>query len=264
MFLNLVNVIYSQVIRENETRERSLRHYPSSACALIEGKLIGKCRRATWFEWKKFEKTNPMDAPALFKINCGNLIHNFMNEFLNHALFDLGWIKEQYEGDGKGEEVSFVWQHPGLKFPFSGRLDNRFITPEGKRIIVEWKSTYGRGADYIKKDGPKDEHLLQCVIYLEQDIYPTDGVILIYATRDSGYLFGYWITKEREGLRIEHMNSSKITLSSINFKTILEGTKSLEDVLEIETPPLRDYTDKQWNCNYCSYEKICKKFEDID
>ncbi len=259
--LNIVNVIYSQTIRENKERERKLRHYPSSACAILDGKFIGKCRKATWFEWMRFKKTNPMDAPALFKTNTGNLLHDQMSGVLTRGLIDLGYQEEDLYGEGKGDEVEFIWQPEGLKYPFSGRKDKRFIGLEGNRLVMEWKSTYGKGTDYIKRDGPKEENLLQCAIYLEQDKWPVDAIALVYVARDSGYIFGFWITKAKStksGLLVEHMGSSVANFSGLSWNTILEGTKSLEVALAKDEPPKCDYPASDWHCKYCSYESMCR------
>lgn len=257
MNLNTVNVLYSQMLRENEERPRKQRHYPSSACAIVDGKFYGKCRRATWYEWKGVPRTDHIDAPGLFKMQVGDIIHEHLSAILNRALADLGYSTEDCNKEGFGEEVAMVWQSKDLKYPVSGRLDKRVIAPDGTKIAIEWKSTYGRGADYIKRDGPKDENLMQCTLYLEQDVLPVDAVALMYATRDSGYFMGYWVTKNEGGLKIEYMGSTKTTFSKIGWDSVLAGTLSLEEALEKDTPPAMDY-DGTWNCDYCGHTKICK------
>lgn len=256
--LNVVNVLYSQTIREDEKRERKPRHYPSSACALLDGRLVGKCRRATWYDWKGFERTDPMDAPALFKVNVGNLIHEHLSATLNRALLDLGYQEEGLSGEGAGDEVALVWHPEGLKYPFSSRMDKRLTSPDGLRLGMEWKSTYGRGADFIKRDGPKEDNLLQCALYLEQDVHPLDAIALVYAARDSGYAFGYWVTKHGDGLKVEHMGSTKVSFSPLGWPAIREGTLSLEAALESDAPPDCDYAERDWQCSYCPYAKLCR------
>lgn len=255
--LNAVNVLYSQLLRENQTRERKQRHYPSGACAVAGGKFYGKCRRATWYEWMGVPRTDQIDAPGLFKMQVGDMIHEYLSDTLTRGLVDLGFEEQHLAGDGLGEEVAMVWQPEGFEFPFSGRLDKRFVHPEGMRVAVEWKSTYGRGADYIKRDGPKDENLLQCALYLEQDVFPVDAVILMYAARDSGYMFGYWITKHGDGLKVEHMGSTKVTFSPLGWPAIRQATLELEASLKSDEAPDRDYDGKDWHCDYCGHNKKC-------
>ena len=256
--LNTVNLLYSQMLRENEERERKQRHYPSSLCAVMnDGSFIGKCRRATWYEWKGHPRSNRVDAPGLFKMQVGDLIHEHLSATLNRALSDLGYTEESLTGDGLGEEVATLWNAPGLSFPVSGRMDKRLVAPDGKRIVVEWKSTYGRGADFIKRDGPKEDNLMQCAAYLEQDVFPVDAAVLMYAGRDSGYMFGYYVTKHGDGLMVEHMGSKKVTFSQIGWPAIVEGLSSLESSLESVSPLRRDYRESEWRCSYCGHKDLC-------
>ena len=253
--MNMVNLLYEQTLRDEAEKKaargpRKPHHYPSSACAIVKGKFEGKCRRATWFEWKGFEPTNPMDAPALFKTNTGNLIHGQLNDILSRALEGLGY--------GRGsEEVEFHWTPEGLKYEFSGRMDNVFVH-DGVRYKAEWKSTYGRGADFIKRDGPKIENLLQCLIYLEQAEVPANYVVLLYAARDSGYVFGYLVSKDPAGLLVEHMNSSKVEVIPVTMVGVISATKILEEYLEGDAPPPKDFHGT-WQCDYCSFRKLCDK-----
>jgi CRISPR/Cas system-associated exonuclease Cas4 (RecB family) len=278
--INSVNLVYEQVLKENGKRERKPRHYPSSACAVLGGKFAGHCRRSTWYEWKGLPRTDPPDAPALFKMGVGNLIHEELDGYLERALLGLGYrvedIRDTFPGnhdpavpqDGGGlveveagevgNEVSVVWLEEGLKYPFSGRMDKRFISPEGLRVVAEWKSTYGRGIDDIKQNGPKVEALLQVTLYLRQKVFPVDAAILMYAARDSGYLFGYWITAADGKFQIEHMNSSKVDLINNPINEILSATRMLEEYLDGEEPPPCDFTEKDWQCRYCSYARLCR------
>ena len=256
--INLTNILYSQTLRENVTRSRKQRHYPSSACAIVDNTFYGKCRRATWYDWNGIKITDPIDAPALFKMSVGNLIHDHLSGILNRALADLGFNIEDLQGEGLGEEVALLWNVPELEYPVSGRMDKRLIRPDdGLRLVIEWKSIYGRGADFVKRDGPKEDNLLQCAMYLEQDVYPVDAVALMYATRDSGYVFGYWLTKNGQGMQIDHMGSTKVTFTPLGWAGVLRGLVSLEAGLRFDEPPDRDYGLKDWQCSYCSYKSLC-------
>lgn len=252
--INLINLLYEQTLKDEEesARKRKPRHYPSSACAMVKGKFQGHCRRATWFDWHGFEKTNPMDAPALFKVNVGNLIHDSLSATLERGLKRLG-----YEQEGLGAEVEFHWTPPGLKFEVSGRMDHVFVGPDAKRLKAEWKSTYGRGADFIKRDGPKVEHLIQCRLYLDQPEYPTEDIFLVYAARDSGYMFGYLIEREDGGLLVRHQGSSKVEVVPVDLQGFLDATAYLEEFIVSGDVPPRDYEDSDWQCRYCSFARMC-------
>ena len=204
-------------------------------------------------------------------MNTGNLIHEQLDDILNRALLNEGWKIERFGGEdgsiseGIGKETALLWYPEGFKFPFSGRLDKRLISPDGVRIATEWKSTYGRGSDDVKENGPKEDALLQCACYLEQDVFPIDEIICMYAARDSGYLMGFSITKDGDRLLVEWMGSSKKTFSIINWDSIRKITLGLETMLEEELPPKCDYgpsnPDKSnaWRCNYCSYKDLCAR-----
>lgn len=263
MTINTVNLVYEQQLLDEESRrrQRSRKHYPSSACAVVSGKFVGHCRRATWFEWVGADRTDPPDAPALFKMRVGDMIHEHLSESLTRALVRQGWEVES--SPGEGDEVPFEWTAQGLKFPFSGRIDKRFVR-DGHRMACEWKSTYGRGSDDVKANGPKEDALLQCACYLEQDVLPVDEILLMYAARDTGLLQGFSVTKEPDGLLCESMNSTKVIKSRVTFGAILEATSSLESFLDNEAaPPSMDYgsgnpdRSTAWRCSYCSYAKVC-------
>jgi hypothetical protein len=258
LMLNMVNLIYQQALVDEEEKRkakgpRKPHHYPSSACAVIRGKFEGACRRATWFSWKDVPRTDPMDAPALFKINTGNLVHAQLNGMLARALGRLGFVQE----DVPGEEAEFHHTFEGLRYEHSGRMDNVFVH-DGMRYKAEWKSTYGKGADFIKRDGPKVEHLLQCLLYLEQPEIKTDGTVLLYATRDSGFVFGYQVSKDPGGLLLEHMNSAKVEVAPVELPAVVGALQMLEEYVDGDVPPPKDYHGT-WNCDYCPYRKLCDR-----
>jgi len=272
--LNVVNLCYRQTLADEEerSRARSRKHYPSGACGYLQdGRFTGKCRRATWFEWHGAEKTDPPDAPALFKMRVGDLIHEHLDGLLNRALAADGWSPEEHAGEdgslteGVGAETSLKWKHPELGYPFSGRLDKRFVRG-GRRLAAEWKSIYGRGADFVKRDGPKEDALLQVAVYLEQDAFPLDEVALMYATRDSGYLIGFAVERDADGRLIyEQMGTGAHAKTGVSFAGVLEATQELETALANEAaPPLRDYgpgnpdRSNAWRCDYCSFRKLCE------
>ena len=261
--INSVSLVYAQVLAEAGKRERKPRHYPSSACATIGGKFVGKCRRATWYEWKGVERTDSPDAPALFKMGVGDMIHEKLSGYLERALLTQGYREEHvtdYKGtyEGVGDEVAVLWQEDSLKYPFSGRMDKRFISPEGLRVVAEWKSTYGAGIDDVKRNGPKVEALLQIACYLRQKAFEVDAAILMYAARDSGYLFGYWIEEDPKGLCVRHMNSTKVEVSPVSYGAVVECTRMLEEYFEGAEPPPCDFTEKDWQCRYCSHRRLCQ------
>lgn len=227
--------------KENKQRERKIRHYPSSLCAIIDGKFVGKCRRATAYEMMQIGKTNVIDSVALFKMEMGNIIHDTLGQTLDRALdrkFNSPGVDEatavEIEGINLGDEQALVWDCKDLELPVSGRID-KIVKFNGKiRGIVagEWKSTYGSGVGYVQRDGAKPEHLLQCLAYLEQDIIPIDAIWLIYVARDSGYLYGFQIEKQDGKLVSKHLNSDVTKELNVNWSMVVEAIKPLEDFIK--------------------------------
>lgn len=260
MTLNLPRLIYDQMMASDEKHEWKQHWYPSGIGAdhmNDEGNVehIGKCRRALYFDLTHVEKTNPMDASALFKCNVGDLIHDYLDKLLTTQL-----VKEGYENID-GSEIPISWTPSGCEFEFSGRMDYLFKRSDGKYVAVEWKSTYGRGFNMIKKNGAKIENLLQCCCYLEQTIYPLEEILLLYAGRDNGYIVGFAVSKCDLGLRLERMGTNEITFCPLKFEDIIRSCQTVEKCVKEQILPKRDYTEEDWQCSYCSYHDYCNKLE---
>lgn len=280
--LDVVSMIYKEFEANNVQRTRKMRHYPSSMSHEDEnGNFVGKCRRAVWYDMMGTEKTNPIDATALFKMRVGDDIHNRLNGMLDSALGHLAGqfgIKEirMVGGEGTGNEQYFLWQDPELQLPFSGFIDKVFeVDTEDRtmRIACEWKSTYGFGANMIKKNGPREDNLLQSICYLEQDVYPLDAIWLIYVARDSGWLFGYLISKGEDGKYYGQNVSGKGTFEvEYDLAGIERSLRKIEVALEEKKAPDRDYMatvvekngtsylhekKSDWHCRYCDFKQLC-------
>ena len=68
-----------------------------------------------------------------------------------------------------------------------------------------------------------------------------DHVVLLYAARVSGYVFGYLVSKDPAGLLVEHMNSSKVEVVPITMGGVVSATKMLEEYLDGDAPPPKDF-----------------------
>lgn len=267
--VNTVQMIYDQFNIENEPRIRKERHYPSSLCITLDGKFEGKCRRATVYSMRNVEVSNPIDPVSLFKMDMGNAIHDHVNSIMNRALTRV--YKDNFEMVGveeDGAEEAFLWNVKGLKLPISGRMD-KIVKINGKNIVFEWKSTYMSGVKSIQQYGAKLDHILQGLAYIEQDVFPVDGLVIMYIARDTGYLYGFYIEKEGKTLLMHHMNSDKVDVLKINFNLVKKELKAIEKHLKNGTIPDRDYeafvnpklnklmVKSDWHCRYCSYRGLC-------
>lgn len=250
--MNLVKAIYDQMLAQQESHERKQHWYPSGISAEVDGVHVGKCKRALYYDLSYAERTNPMDAPALFKCNVGDLIHNYLDGLLAKHLESEGY-------ENLGAEIPVAWNVEGLEFPFSGRMDYLFKAPNGDLVGVEWKSTYGRGFDIIKKNGVKIENLIQCCCYLEQTVQPLSKILLLYVGRDNGYIIGFVVSKDEMGLKIERMvDNPDVSYCPLKFEHIVESCKIVERCVKEGILPKKDFKEMDWQCSYCSYHDRCK------
>lgn len=262
--INLVSAIYNELEfkRDEEKRDRSLSHYPSGVCAIVNNKHIGQCKRQLWYSMKNIEKSDPIDAYSLLKIDMGNMIHDKLDIIIGKALKRMDDIKKI-----DGEEIEVKWKEDDMELPFSGRIDYGFISKD-ERVAIEWKSTYGSGITRIKNEGISIDRLLQPICYLHQKVYPIDSIYLMYLGRDNGYIYGFRITQQDTELRVEHLNSNKVQAFDINFDNIKEALLIVEENFKSQSPPSRDYNSmitsngtlsnkSDWQCRYCSYKSKC-------
>jgi len=274
--LNLVKVLYGHWEKPRTERERSQSHYPSGVPAIVDGKHMGKCRRQLWYQLKGEVQSDPPDAVAFAKMDMGDQFHDMYSAVLEEELLEFLGEYTAPEGSEVAvldsqvvrREVPVRFEIPGLKLPISGRIDTIF-QQEGKKYGVEWKSSYGQGIRSIQKGEMKEEHIFQCLCYLENPVEKLEGIYLIYIAKDSGFLYGFYLYKQDEEVRVHFLNSDTGGTCSYRWKHILEGLKSVEKSLKSKAPPAPDYKPKitsdgkiadrdgDWQCRYCSYARLC-------
>ena len=256
--MNPAEVVYRYFEKKEveNRRERSMSHYPSGLCAVNKkGDFIGKCRRALFYEMSGFVRTDPIDPVALFKMDMGVMIHEKLGDILNLA---------GYEGE---DEIPIKWQDRALSLPFSGRMD-KVVTEDGRMIGIDWKSTYGRGVDFIKKDGPKEDAILQCLVYLTNPKVKIDEIVLSYIARDSGYIYSFSLfLDEKKKLHVKWLNSSGEAIYDWTMTDVRRALKQVEESVATNKAPDRDYkaimkdgeitSKSDWRCRYCSYAGMC-------
>lgn len=267
MKLNVVDMIYKQMELENGPRERKLRHYPSGIPGKVDGEFHGKCIRSLYYSMTKAETTNPIEPVALFKMEMGNVIHDTINNVMNRALKRVFPGFDEIRDDNS--EEPFVWNIDGLEFPMSSRVD-KYIVIDDKKILCEWKSTYGFGVKFIQSDGAKPEALLQTECYFNIPDVKFDGCVLMYVARDSGYLYGFYIEKEDpKTTRVYNMNSQVIRTYNIDFNDTVKYLADIEKSINDQQIPERSYNGvvneklgklmqkSDWQCRYCNYRGLC-------
>ena len=257
-FFNPAHEIYKVYGDQREDRQRSLSHYPSGLCAINrKGDFIGKCRRAIVYEMLGELQSNPVDGVTLFKFDIGNMLHEKMSNMIDMALVAYYPGSNTYDDKlGYGREIVVKWKERGLLYPFSGKLDKRFFW-DNLNMGSEWKSIYGRGVTDIKNNGPKEDALLQVMSYMRQKRYRLDAYILSYIAKDSGYIYSFQFWYKDKQLRMRWLNSGAESVVPWRWADIKRALMLVEEHMELETLPDRDYVQKHWRCNYCSYKDLC-------
>ena len=271
--MDISRLVYSYYVKKDLERDLERkdegvrkRHYPSSLCMESKDRFLGKCRRAIYWDMVKQGKTNPIEGPALFKMDLGNFTHEKMGAIVDAQIGDRNDVV--VDGPpGYGEEIEVKWEMVDLKYPFSGRLDKRFSL-DGKDYGCEWKGTYGRGATMIQKNGPREDAFLQVTAYLLQPVFPVDVYILSYIAMDSGFIYSFQFELNLEGnILITWLNSGSQTIVPNPWDDVISTLAELEICVETNTLPKRDYSatfkgdqidrKSDWRCRYCGYTKVC-------
>lgn len=239
MRTNIINIIDDQLTKSKDKEKNA--HWPSE---------VSDCYRKLWYRWKGVKPSNPMTAGAIFKCEMGNAVELLVNKCLEDAGVEM---EEQVKGE---------FEAPGfLEYPIRYRMDNTFIEDD-KLVGIEIKSTYARGVQAVRNEGPKQEHINQCQLYMGME--NIDKFYLIYFARDNGDRWQFQIDYDKD-----------------YFANLLIKYKNIERSIESDKPPMRDYKmaikngelrpqgftkDKvkykgDWQCSYCAYCDLCWKDE---
>lgn len=262
-------------------------HYPSEASIVsrIDGKLVGKCHRASWFDWMGIEPTNKIDMRGRWTFKMGNVIEAAYTEYIKQAGIWAGNNIKFYnrEHNVSGEADIFIFPAPN-----SEKIDG-----------VEIKTAYGYGFQKSVMQFPKIENLMQCGIYLDyfsQELgtygdgkQVLDTWHLIYKARDTQEEVEYIITMAEEE-KGKYLQVDGIPVRLFYLEDVYNRYKTLGNyVIKNEMPP-QEYTcgysleqseqrfknseisktamaqiragkkiDSDWRCLYCNHLNRCWK-----
>lgn len=253
--------------------------YPSSASCLIknvygEEEVAGKCLRSVYWNCKGVKISNPMKARGARICGVGKMVEKF--EVENYKQMGI-W---------KGNNVKFFNE----KYNISGEADCIVWDKDINSLRgVEIKSGY----DYkfrtevigtaTKRGKPKNEHLLQTMLYIDYFKFPFN---MIYIDRGNAARAEYEITLNADGT--PNIDGKKLT-NGISIPRCLSRFKELEGCLADNVLPKRDFQMKysvdrikflrnsgrltkkdaeefdknknldigDWNCSYCDYKDHC-------
>jgi hypothetical protein len=217
------------------------------------------CLRKMYFEWTKRTITNYRDATDIYRMMVGRWIHKGFADVLKEML-----------GDKVQSELEFTYEHPDLKYPIHGFMDNVFTYDE-MLIGLELKTSFGRGIVSIAKSSkPRPEDEAQAKIYLAANEFIT-SFSLPYLGRDSFYRteFDIQLTVKQRREFMEQVVSKFKTLETHlekgempprDFSAVV---KDGEIKKEIQYNSVKYRSD--WQCLYCVYRDGCysKEIDDM-
>jgi hypothetical protein len=247
--MNLTDLIYRTLENENKFKRQQTAHYPSSASyKFVDGTLVGPDLLMQYLKWKGVPPSNPSDAVGLLKMKLGDGAHKELARILNKA-----------EGIRILTELPAKYLAPGLKKEISLRVDHLIentLLPatDGSRLfILEVKSSmqqqmFAKGWG-IKTQGPKLDHLLQVICYIEIIPKTVPGFSdlrsakLLYVDRGTGGLLEFNIIKatsghysvfDSEGKLLPVLENQRV--EQISFEGIISRWATLENLLEGASP----------------------------
>ena len=241
--------------------------WPSSATAIKNDEVIGKCRRQAFFRYASDKYLFSEEYDKFKKLYKHLKDKKLPRSKYSEWIFRQGDLYEDYCINMAKESGVFIATQVQIYIPefnISGKLDLVTMNPEtGQYHIVEVKSVYGfnsnsvLGTEAQQKKGfmgePRDSNLMQIGIYQWWYGNTTDNfgpALLVYGSRDTGRYGEYKITvetSEEDGLDyIWHEGCAPIrtqkTNSGICIQSILSNYKLLQDSVENFSIPEADYT----------------------
>lgn len=207
-------------------------HYPSSAgFKYSDGTVIGPDMLSQFYKWTGAKPSNPPDGPSIMRMKLGDGSHGVLGNVLQKA------------GINVLAETSFKKNIDGLSHPVSGRTDflAEFTTSELE--VIEAKSSqdsqmFGKIGNgwTIRDTGPKPDHILQVICYLNCIPGIKRGRFL-YIARDTGRMLEF--VMERTG--DDSYSIDGRTIPEISWAGIVARWVELENIVKSGVAPAPDY-----------------------
>ena len=259
---------------------REVHYYPSSASAVVDGKVYGTCLRNSWYYLQKDIPRTPTQPSAQWAAKLGLLVEDLLLDNWK----EMGiWVADHVKWYDKERNVS-------------GELDAIIIDPDGNQLVVEVKTFWGYYAtkeicgNTRQQGKPKREHLMQTSLYL--DHFRSHGLPnakLMYYARDSANRAEFDVTLvDENGLTYPVING--VVDRTLSMQDIYARYQELDEHLKNKIEPARDYVLEyddatlqnmwdskelsktrydawqkkgerpgDWNCGYCKYKNHCWK-----
>lgn len=198
-------------------------HYPSSASfKFSSGKLIGPDTLTSYLKWTGVKASNVSDGPGLLRMRLGDGTHNELAKILAKS------------GIKVLSEVGAKVKIDGLENLVSYRVDH-LLEVEKIIEVLEVKSSQERQmfnpAYGIIRKGPKPDHLLQVICYL--NLVPgVSRARLLYIDRSTGGMIEFVITKDGDKYFVDDK-----AVPELSWLGIVDRWKVLEAALKVKEEP---------------------------
>jgi hypothetical protein len=259
MTWSFIKHISTYLERPKLSEQKAPTLWPSSATAIVDGEILGKCRRQSYFRFARdsyyFDKKYEHLEPLVDVVEANKLPPN---KYLRW-IWIQGELYEEYCVNMAKESGVFIAGQTSVYIPgynISGKIDLIVINPQTTKMhIVEVKSVYGFNANSVlgteaqhKKNligTPRDSHLMQLGIY--QWWYANNNEefgpgLLTYGARDTGRYAEYLVTVEKGEDDLDYIfyqGHTPVTTEKVNsgitIQSILEGYKIVADSVNAET-----------------------------
>jgi hypothetical protein len=111
--------------------------------------------------------------------------------------------------------------------------------------LYDYKTSKDKNIEYIKKSGPKADHVWQVSIYktMMEEKYPVDKVSVVYLSMSEFYVCSDVFTYSNE----------------ITKEFIATNSGILRKAFETDTPPPKPKPKPTWLCNvFCPVQEMCE------
>jgi len=249
-------------MNETQLAELALREYvrvpelkPTADGSFLRLSAITTCDRKQVLDAMQVPTVNigPDAINGFVAREIGNMMHAYIQEaFTNHP-----------------DVHDFKFEVP-VSIPTcmtSGHADGTYLAESGERLVLEIKTMRNYGFRKARREGPKEEHLLQaCAYAIALDIH---YIHLVYVCTDATP--SRWKDVARAGDMYEwvydihdSLDESETPLSVVAMYFLEQHRDMAKEFLETEILPegltrhwIRGDEDLPWECKYCSHFDIC-------
>lgn len=229
--MNEVRDLILKTLVETNKEWTPTRHYPSSAgFKYSDGRIIGPDLLSQYLKWTGVKPSNPSDGEGLIKMKLGNGAHGVLAETLAQA------------GVKVLSETPFRVKPLGLDHEVSGRSDFLIELNNNELEVIEAKSSQDAmmfGTKYyggLIKEGPKEDHKLQVICYLNCIPGLKRGRFL-YIARDTGRMLEYIM--DRDG--VDSYAIDGVHVPELSWAGIVARWVELERIVKSGIAPAPEY-----------------------